>query len=225
MKILLVEDDAAIAAVTRRALLGAHYIVDLAANGVTGLSLATEHIYSLIVLDIMLPGMNGWSICQAVRARQDTTPILMLTARGDVEDRITGLEMGADDYLSKPFAMGELLARVQALMRRERIHRIPIIRVGDLEIDTSQQRVSWAGQEITLTRREYELLEALAGREGYLFTRQMIQERVWLDEESLSNIVDVHIMALRRKIDAAYAVKLIHTIYGRGYMLRRPEES
>ena len=223
MRVLLVEDEAAIAAVIQRGLESAHYAVETAADGTCGLEMAVERTYSLIILDIMLPGMNGWSICQALRARRDTTPILMLTARDEVEDRVTGLEMGADDYLPKPFAMGELLARTHALLRRDRVHRTPIIRVADLEIDTGRQHVSRAGRPIDLTRREYDLLAALAAREGYLFTRQMIQERVWMDDESLSNVVDVHVMALRRKVDADHPVKLIQTVHGRGYTLKRPE--
>ena len=223
MKILLVEDEAAISVIVKRGLEHAHYTVETAADGTVGLNMALERRYSLIILDIMLPGTNGWSICQALRARRDLTPILMLTARDDVQDRVTGLEMGADDYLPKPFAFSELLARVQALLRRDRINRNPVIRVADLEIDTGQQRVTRAGQEIELTRREYDLLEALASHEGYVFTRQAIQERVWLDDESYSNVVDVYMMTLRRKIDAGHEEKLLHTVHGRGYTLRRAD--
>ena len=223
MKILLVEDEAAISAIVKRGLENAHYTVDVVADGTQGLEMATERLYSLIILDIMLPGTNGWSICQALRARRDLTPILMLTARDDVQDRVTGLEMGADDYLPKPFAFSELLARVQALLRRDRINRNPIIRVADLEIDTGRQRVTRAGREVELTRREYDLLEALASHEGYVFTRQAIQERVWMDDESCSNVVDVYMMTLRKKLDADHAVKLLQTVHGRGYTLKRPE--
>ncbi len=228
MKILLVEDETAIAAVIKKGLEKAQYLVEIASDGPTGLRMALEGTHALILLDIMLPGMNGWSICQALRARKVTTPILMLTARDEVEDRVQGLDMGADDYLPKPFAFAELLARVHALLRRDRIHKARVIQIADLEMDTGLRRVTRAGQEIALTPREYDLLEALASREGQTLSREMIQERVWQDEDSFSNTVDVHIGTLRKKIDAGHAVKLIQTVHGRGYRLLRsdaPEEA
>jgi len=172
---------------------------------------------------VMLPGADGWEVCAALRARRDTTPILMLTARDAVEDRVRGFETGADDYLSKPFHFAELLARVRGLLRRDKIHRGRIIRIADLEIDTTAGLARRAGQEVHLTPREYTLLEALAASEGRVLTREMIQDRVWRDEESYSNTVDVHITYLRRKIDADHPVKLIHTVRGAGYVLRGPE--
>ena len=228
MKVLLVEDEAAIAAVIKKGLEKAQFQVEIAANGPTGLRKATEETYALILLDIMLPGMDGWQVCQALRARRITTPILMLTARDEVEDRVQGLELGADDYLPKPFAFAELLARVHALLRRDRIHKARVIQIADLEIDTGLHRVTRAGQEVTLTPREYDLLEALASREGQVLSRERILEHVWQDEDSFSNTVDVHIGTLRKKIDAGHADKLIQTVHGRGYRLQRadaPEEA
>jgi DNA-binding response OmpR family regulator len=223
MKILLIEDEPEIAAVIRQGLEEARYAVDLAYDGVTGLDLALKGPYSLIILDLMLPGMDGWQVCQRLRARRNAVPILMLTARDALDDRVRGLEMGADDYLPKPFAFRELKARVFALLRRDKIHKGRVLRIGDLEIDTGVQRVSRGGLEILLTQREYQLMEALAIREGQVLTREMIQQYVWRDDESYSNTVDVHISALRKKIDVDHEIRLIHTVHGRGYMLKGPE--
>jgi two-component system, OmpR family, copper resistance phosphate regulon response regulator CusR len=224
MRILLIEDDPPIAAVVRRGLEEARFSVDLAADGNTGLEMALIEPYGLIILDLMLPGRDGWSVCETLRGRRVTTPILMLTARDAVDDRVRGLELGADDYLPKPFAFPELLARVRALVRRDQVHKGRVIRVADLEIDTAGAVVRRAGQEVTLTRREYTLLEALAANEGRVLTRETILDRVWEDAESYSNVVDVHVGSLRKKIDAGHAQKLIQTVHGTGYMLRRPEE-
>ena len=238
MRILLIEDEPEIAAVIQqglearasgsggeaeRAPVSGRYTVDVAHDGITGLEMASRECYSLIILDLMLPGIDGWAICRRLRARRNPVPILMLTARDAVDDRVRGLEMGADDYLPKPFAFKELRARVHALLRRDRIHKGNTLRIADLEIETGVQRVSRAGREILLTQREYLLLEALATREGQVLTREMIQERVWRDDESYSNTVDVHISALRKKIDVDQDVKLIHTVHGRGYMLKGPD--
>lgn len=220
MRILLIEDEAAIAKVVRRGLEQALYTVDIASDGAAGLKMALEGCYALVILDLMLPGVDGWQICAELRARRLRVPILMLTARGSVPDRVRGLEIGADDYLPKPFDFTELLARVQALLRRDKMHKTRRIRIEDLEIDTTLRRVTRAGQEITLTPREYLLLEALAAHEGHVLTRETIQERVWVDEESISNTVDVYIGLLRKKIDADHPVKLIHTVRGMGYTLR-----
>jgi two-component system copper resistance phosphate regulon response regulator CusR len=222
MKILLIEDEPEIAAIVQRGLEEARYAVDVAEDGATGLDRALTGSYALIILDVMLPGMDGWQVCQRLRARRNPVPILMLTARDAVDDRVHGLEMGADDYLPKPFAFRELKARVQALLRRDRIHKAKIVRIADLELDTEAQRVTRAGEEIPLTQREYLLLEALATREGQVLTRDMIQQRVWRDDDSYSNTVDVHISSLRKKIDTDQEVKLIHTVHGRGYMVKGP---
>jgi DNA-binding response OmpR family regulator len=222
MNILLIEDEPGIAAVIKQGLEEARYSVDVAHDGATGLDLALNGSYALLILDLMLPVIDGWQVCQRLRARRNTVPILMLTARDAVDDRVRGLEMGADDYLPKPFVFRELRARVQALVRRDRIHKGRVLRIADLEIDTGIQRVARAGQEIILTQREYMLLEALATREGQVLTREMIQQQVWRDDESYSNTVDVHISALRKKIDTDRDVKLIHTVHGRGYMVKGP---
>ncbi len=227
MRVLVVEDEAGIAGMIREGLQEANYAVDVASNGVQGLRLAREETYHLIILDVMLPGRDGWSICEELRALRNRVPILMLTARDTIQDRVRGLDSGADDYLSKPFDFRELMARVRALLRRDKIHRTRIIRVADLEIDTAQRRVLRSGSEIHLSHREYDLLEALASREGTVLTREVIQERVWMNEEAFSNTVNVYIGMLRKKIDANYAVKLIQTVHGVGYALhaRIPEES
>jgi DNA-binding response OmpR family regulator len=223
MRILLIEDDAPMARVVQRGLEMAHFTVQTATDGATGLEMARSQTYRLLILDLMLPKIDGWRICQMLREDGNDVPILMLTARGSIEDRVQGLELGADDYLPKPFAFPELLARVRALLRRDKKHKTRLIRVADLEIDTAQWRVTRAGVEIKLTHREYELLEALASREGQVLTRETIQERIWMDEESYSNTVDVHIGQLRKKIDTGHDVKLIQTIRGVGYALYRPE--
>jgi DNA-binding response OmpR family regulator len=224
MKILLIEDEAAISGVIKQGLEEAHYRVITVANGLEGLSMASEGLYSLIILDLMLPGMDGWTICERLREKRNATPILMLTARDNVRDKVRGLEIGADDYLSKPFNFGELLARVNALIRRDRMHKTKVIIIGDLSIDPGARRVERAGKEISLTEREFTLLEALASHEGQVLTREAIQERVWLDEDSYSNTVDVYIGTLRKKIDAGFDEKLIKTVHGVGYTLRRAAE-
>jgi DNA-binding response OmpR family regulator len=224
MKILVVEDDPAIARMLKRGLTQAEYQVDWAEEGAQGLTLAGESLYSLIILDVMLPVKDGWQVCEELREGGSRVPILMLTARDGFGDRIRGLDLGADDYLPKPFDFGELLARVRALLRRDRVHRTRLIHVGDLMIDTAQHKVTRAGQEIGLSHREYDLLEALASNESRVLSRQTIQERIWQDEDSYSNTVDVYIGMLRRKIDDPFPVKLIQTVRGAGYTLRVPEE-
>jgi DNA-binding response OmpR family regulator len=223
VRILLIEDEPSIAAVVKQGLEEARYTVDVALDGATGLDRALTRAYALIVLDLMLPGLDGWQVCERLRGRRVTAPILMLTARDAVQDRVRGLEIGADDYLPKPFDFEELLARIRALLRRESIHKTRVIRIADLEIDTGLRQVTRAGQVVLLTPREYSLLEALAAREGQILTREVILDHVWMDEESYSNIVDVHIRALRKKIDAEHAVKLIQTVHRMGYMLKRPD--
>jgi DNA-binding response OmpR family regulator len=225
MKILLIEDDEVIAERVKAGLEKARYAVEVAPDGETGLEMAQSNPYALLILDLMLPRRDGWSVCETLRRGRDTVPILMLTARDGVEERVRGLEVGADDYLPKPFDFNELLARVRALLRRDKLHKSRMIRIADLEIDTSARRVRRGGRDITLTPHEFSLLEALAANEGRTLTREVIQERVWGDEESYSNTVSFHIAVLRKKIDAEYAVKLIHTVHGVGYVLRGPEEA
>lgn len=223
MKILLIEDEKGIANLIREGLEDASYSVDVRDDGQDGLELALEQMYHLIILDVMLPRRDGWSVCEALRARRCRTPILMLTARDTVADRVRGLDAGADDYLPKPFDFQELMARVRALLRRDKIHRARMIRVGDLEIDSAKRRVTRDGVEILLSNREYDLLEALAANEGKVLTREAIQERIWMNEDAYSNTVNVYIGMLRKKIDAGHAVKLIQTVHGVGYTLRLPE--
>ncbi len=223
MRVLLVEDEPGISRLMRRGLEEAGYTVDTAADGLEGLRLAEENTYSIILLDIMLPKMDGWSVCENLRGQRNKTPIMMLTARDTTPDKIKGLDLGADDYLPKPFDFQELLARVRALVRRDKVNKVRIIRVGDLEIDTAQHRVRRGADDINLSHREYELLEALAAHESQVLSREAIQERVWMNEDSYSNTVDVYIRMLRKKIDANYEVKLIHTVHGVGYTLRLPD--
>jgi two-component system, OmpR family, copper resistance phosphate regulon response regulator CusR len=222
MRILVIEDEPLMAAILQEGLEEARFVVETALDGEEGLRRAIEGDYSLLILDLMLPGRDGLSICRELRERRRALPILMLTARDAVRDRVLGFEMGADDYLPKPFAFPELLARVRALLRRDRLHRTRVIRIDDLVIDTAARRVTRAGREIALTDREYTLLEALAAHEGRILSREMIQERVWEDEESVSNTVEVYIAALRKKVDAGHPVRLIHTVYRAGYTLRGP---
>lgn len=223
MKILLIEDEPGIARLIRRGLEDAGYSVEATANGRQGLEMAEEKSYNLLLLDLMVPGLDGWQVCEALRAQGSQLPILMLTARDSVPDRVRGLDLGADDYLPKPFEFPELLARIRALLRRDRVHRARVIQVDDLVIDTGQRRVTRAGGEVGLSHREYELLEALAAHESQVLTREVIQERIWMDEDSYSNTVDVYIGMLRKKIDAGHPRKLIQTVRGLGYTLRVPD--
>jgi two-component system copper resistance phosphate regulon response regulator CusR len=221
-RILIVEDEAVMAELLRQALEEARYQADVATDGVSGLQQALDEDYALILLDVMLPGQDGWTVCRELRARRRTVPILMLTARDSVPDRVRGLEGGADDYLPKPFEFAELIARVRALLRRDRVHKASRITVGDLTIDTAARQVWRGGQEAFLTEREYTLLEALAANEGRILSREQILERVWMDSESSSNTVEVHMRTLRRKMDTDPDSPLIHTVRGLGYVLRRP---
>lgn len=223
MRVLVIEDETAILRVMKRGLEQAGFVVDAAEDGQAGLDAALEGVHALIVLDLMLPKLDGWKVCEELRRNRIQTPILMLTARGAVEDRVRGLDTGADDYLPKPFDFSELLARIRALLRRDRVHRSRVFQVADLEVDTGRRRVTRGGTEIVLSRREYDLLEALAANEGQVLTREIIQENVWGDDESYSNTVDVYIGLLRKKIDNGHEDRLIHTVRGFGYALRRPD--
>jgi DNA-binding response OmpR family regulator len=225
MNILLVEDDARIARLVQRSLEDAGLRVETAADGESGLRLARARPFRLIILDIMLPRRDGFSVCQQLRTEGDPTPILMLTARDAVDDKVRGLDSGADDYLPKPFDHAELMARVRALLRRDRQRRSRVIRIADLIVDTAARLVTRSGQEITLSPREYELLEALAANSPRVLSRDQIRENVWSDDESYSNTVDVYIGLLRRKVDSGYTQRLIQTIRGAGYALRPDEES
>ncbi|MGC4043194.1 MAG: response regulator transcription factor [Armatimonas sp.] len=224
MRLLIIEDDEAIADELREGLLDARYEVDVASTGTEGLEKACEIGYDLILLDIMLPGIDGWEICRRLRARKDTTPILMLTARDAPPDRVRGLDTGADDYLPKPFDFPELLARVRALLRRNSRYKARVIHTADLEIDTAARRVSREGNEIVLTDREYTLLEALVTREGRPLTREFIQEQIWRDDSALGTTVDTWVYLLRKKIDGDRPTRLIQTVHGVGYVFRSGDD-
>lgn len=223
MRILIVEDDHSTAALLQTGLQNAGYTALIATDGLSGLEQARNQTFQLIILDVMLPGIGGIELCRMLRAERITVPILMLTALGTVDDRVRGLDAGADDYLAKPFDFREVLARVRALSRRDSEHKGTIIRIADLEIDTQRHTVSRAGTDITLTLREYELLCAMAQRESHVFTRDAILNRVWACDATASNVVDVCIRSIRRKVDDDHDAKLIHTIWGVGYCVRRPE--
>ena len=221
MRILLVEDEKKLAALIKRALKEALYAVDLADNGEDALFSAQSNPYDLIILDIMIPGKDGLAICRQLRKNKLDTPILMLTARNDVEDKILGLDAGADDYLTKPFSFPELLARVRALLRRKKNDKSSRLKVADLELDQVTRKVYRAGQEIELTATEYSLLEYLMLNSGQVLTRTMISEHVWNDDfDAYSNVINVYINYLREKIDQGHPTQLIHSQRGVGYILK-----
>jgi DNA-binding response OmpR family regulator len=220
MRILVVEDERRIAAFIERGLEEEHYAVDVAYDGEEALDWAAVVDYDLILLDILLPKKDGIQVCRELRDRGSKVPILMLTARDAVEDRVRGLDSGADDYLVKPFAFQELLARIRALLRRQSEVKTTQIQVGDLVLDTVTRRATRAGQVIELTAREYALLEFLMRHPRQVLSRTQIGEHVWdYDFFSTSNVVDVYIGYLRRKIDRDFDVKLIQTVRGAGYKI------
>ena len=220
MRILLIEDELRIANFIERGLKEEHYAVDVADSGERALYLADINPYDLIILDIMLPDVDGFSICREIRDRGMKTPILILTAKDSLKDKVQGLDLGADDYLTKPFAFEELLARVRALLRRTRTEKQTLLTVADLELDQVTHRVKRAGKDIPLTAKEYSLLEYLMLHAHQVVTRTMISEHVWNEDfDSFTNITDVYINYLRNKIDKGFDNPLIHTIRGVGYML------
>lgn len=220
MRVLVVEDDPVISKELGRALTKEGYRPKVVGNGLEAVDEAIMNSYGVIVLDVMIPGIDGFEVCKRLRNAQVETPVLMLTAKDAVIDRVTGLDMGADDYLVKPFNVQELFARIRALNRRESLRRAEVIEIADLVIDSRAHTVRRAGKEIELTPREFELLEALARNAGRTLTRDAILQRVWNDDKSLPNTVNFHVVSLRRKIDEGFEGKLIHTVHGLGYVLR-----
>jgi two-component system copper resistance phosphate regulon response regulator CusR len=221
MKLLIVEDQPKTSAYLRKGLAENGFVVDVAESGTDGLILTTTGDYDLIVLDVVLPQVDGWSILGALRDAGKQTPVLFLTARDSVSDRVKGLELGADDYLVKPFAFSELLARVRSLLRRGPGRRAELLCVADLEIDVSRQCVMRGGRHMELTAKEFALVSLLAQRTGEILSRTVISEQVWdMNFDCDSNVVDVAIRRLRRKIDDPFDKKLIYAVRGRGYVLK-----
>ncbi|BCG00600.1 DNA-binding response regulator [Paraburkholderia sp. PGU19] len=223
MRILVIEDEPKTAAYLKKGLEESGYSVEVANDGSHGLILAQEEDYDVIILDVMLPWMDGWTVVKTLRATR-TTPVLFLTARDDIDDRVRGLELGADDYLVKPFAFVELLARVRTLARRGPPRESELIRIGDLEMDVNRRRVKRGTTRIDLTPREFSLLQLLARRHGEVLSRTQIASYVWdMNFDSDTNVVEVAIRRLRSKIDDNFPVKLIHTVRGVGYVLEIKE--
>lgn len=218
MRVLVVEDEHKIADFIRKGLTEQGHAVDVAHDGEEALDWPAVADFDIIILDVMLPVRDGVEVCRTLRQRGVRTPILMLTAKDAVEDRVRGLDSGADDYLVKPFAFAELLARLRALARRQPAILGPLLQIGDLLLDTATRKVSRAGTDMDLTTKEYAILEYLMRHPNQVLTRTMIAEHVWnYDFDNASNVIDVHIRNLRRKIDTAYPEKLIHTVRGAGY--------
>jgi DNA-binding response OmpR family regulator len=222
MRILLVEDNRRLNNSLRMSLVEDGYAVDPAFDGLEGEELARSAEYDAIILDVMLPNKDGFAVCKELRSSRINTPILMLTARDAIEDRVTGLDSGADDYLVKPFSLSELRARLRALMRRESGDKSSVLAVADLSLDPATHRVTRASQEIQLTTKEYALLEYFMRNPDRLITREMAESHIWsYDFEGTSNVVDVYVRRLRRKIDDPFETKLFETIRGAGYRLCR----
>jgi two-component system copper resistance phosphate regulon response regulator CusR len=226
MRILLVEDEKKVADLIERGLKAERFAVDVCQSGRAGWEMASAYNYDLIILDLMLPELDGTEVLRKIRGSNQEVPILILTARDSMADKVKNFELGADDYLTKPFAFAELIVRVKALLRRGPINRSSVLRVGDLEIDRITQNVKRAGRKIELTSKEYALLEYLATHPGRVFSRTMIIEHVWDQSfQGLTNIVDVYVRHLRAKVDDVHPVKLIRTVRGVGYSVSAEEES
>lgn len=225
MKILIVEDEIKTGEYLRQGLREAGFTVDLAHDGLEGLHLALEGGHDLLILDVMLPGMDGWQVLTRLRSQHKTMPVLFLTARDQVEDRVKGLELGADDYLVKPFSFAELLARVRTILRRGRgTVEATTLQIAGLELDLLRRRVSRDGKRITLTAKEFGLLELLMRRQGEVLPRSLIASQVWdMNFDSDTNVIDVAVRRLRAKVDDGFEPRLIHTVRGMGYVLEVPE--
>ncbi len=221
MRILVVEDEKKIADFVKRGLKEEGYAVDVAYDGENGLFMAKTNDYDLIILDLMIPKMDGITLCRKLKAEKISSPLIMLTAKDSVEDKVLGLDSGADDYMTKPFAFEELLARIRAMLRKKTSAPATKLEVSDLSLDVTTHKVIRAGKEIELTAKEYSLLEYLMRNAGTVVTRTMISEHVWdIDFDTFTNVIDVYINYLRNKIDSGSSKKLIHTIRGRGYTLK-----
>jgi two-component system copper resistance phosphate regulon response regulator CusR len=225
MRILIVEDEPKIGDYLRQGLTEVGFVVDLVRDGLDGLHLALTEAYDLAILDVMLPGIDGWQVLQGIRRAGKNMPVLFLTARDSVDDRVKGLELGADDYLVKPFAFAELLARVRTLLRRGGMTKEPeFLRAADLELDLMRRRVTRSGKKINLTSKEFALLELLLRRQGEVLPRSLIASQVWdMNFDSDTNVIEVAIRRLRAKIDDGLEPKLIHTVRGMGYVLEVTE--
>lgn len=225
MRVLLIEDDRKAAALLARGLREEGFVIDVAHSAEEGDALTAGVDHDLILLDWMLPGQDGTALCRTLRQRGVNTPILMLTARDALTDRVQGLDVGADDYLTKPFAFEELLARVRALLRRSGMTRPPVLQVADLCIDPGGQQVTRGGQRLELTRKEYAILELLMRHMGQVVSRARLAEQVWsADLIAIDNLIDVHMSKLRRKVDPPSLPALINTVRGRGFCLKAPED-
>ena len=227
MKLLIVEDEPKTGEYLRQGLNEAGFVADLAATGSDGLHLALHGEYDLVILDVMLPELDGWQVLASLRRRGLEMPVLFLTARDQVEDRVKGLELGADDYLVKPFSFAELLARVRTILRRGRGSGLDsnVLRVDDLELDLLRRRVSRGGRRIDLTAKEFGLLELLMRRQGEVLPRSLIASQVWdMNFDSDTNVIEVAVRRLRLKVDDGQSIKLIQTVRGMGYVLEVPQE-
>ena len=221
MRLLVIEDEKKVASFIEKGLEEEHYAVDVAHDGEEGLYLTETNDYDLVVLDLMIPKIHGWEVLKRIRAKRNNVPILVLTARDSVEDKVKGLDSGCDDYLTKPFAFAELLARIRALLRREKTEKEPILRIADLTLSLVTHKVARRGKEIELTSREYTLLEYFMRNPDKVLTRTMISEHVWdYHFDSMTNVIDVYVNYLRKKIDKDFEPKLIHTLRGIGYIMK-----
>ncbi len=224
MKILIIEDETKTGNYLKQGLSEAGFVADIARDGTDGAHLALTEAYDLLVLDVMLPGMDGWRVLQEIRRAGKDLPVLFLTARDHVDDRVKGLELGADDYLVKPFAFSELLARVRTLLRRGKTTETEVLRAGDLELDLRRRRVTRSGKRIDLTAKEFALLELLLRRRGEVLPRSLIASQVWdMNFDSDTNVIEVAVRRLRSKMDDDFEPKLIKTVRGMGYVLEAQE--
>jgi len=222
MRILLVEDEEKVSRFVARGLTAEHFAVDVALDGQAGLDLATTYHYDLVILDLMLPKLDGSEVLRRIRSQNTHVPVLILTARDAMADKVGNFEAGADDYLTKPFAFAELLVRTKALLRRGPVSRDSVVRVADLELDRLSQQVKRSGQRIELTSKEYSLLEYLMSNAGRVLSRTMIIEHVWDQSfDGITNIIDVYVRHLRSKVDDPFEFKLIRTVRGVGYTVAK----